>query len=239
MKKVLALSVVLCLIVAGVALATVVSSKHDMRPATLGAYKAVGAATSQVCVFCHHPHRGASTVSTVLLWNISDTANTYNTYGPTPTSGNGAAGTIGGQTGTNTETQYTLLCLGCHDGAGATNSWVQPNAADGTLGSMVAVGGAANLGSTLEDDHPVDFLYTDAYGAGYKGSGAGDIKPNTGNFVIGAVTSTSYPLFSTTMQCATCHDVHNGQSPLVQFMRGGSTNVIANSGICRDCHQSK
>ncbi len=41
------------------------------------------------------------------------------------------------------------------------------------------------------------------------------------------------------MQCATCHDVHNGQSPKVQFMRGGTNDVITDSAICRDCHLNK
>jgi len=249
MKKVLILTLAISLIVAGIALATVVSTKHDMRPGSspTGA-KATGATTSQVCVFCHHPHRGQNAVvSAALLWNISDASTIYQTYAATSTITSigiqNPGDNVGAQDSTLTPSVYTLLCMGCHDGGGSTNSFIR-GTVDGTLGSFPTLTGLPNLGSTLGDDHPVDFVYP---------ASAGDVKPASGSDVIGNLTSVVYPLFSNgaasnqyTMQCATCHDVHNGQSLNVQFMRdklaGGSTyagGVIVNSRICVDCHTSK
>ena len=237
MKKVLILAVALSLIIVGASVASVVSSKHDFRDASLfgsgvGA-KAVGATTSQVCVFCHHPHRGAATgVSTVLLWNISAAAGSYATYSSPTTNATGIGSTL--SSASDSSAMYSLLCMGCHDGAGSSNSFIRTTV-DGVLGTVPVPAGNANLGTTLTDDHPVNFQYPTATAAGLE-----DINVTITN---GKVDGT-YPLFNDgagnpTMQCATCHDVHNGGSARVQFMRGGTADVITNSKICRDCHTAK
>ena len=67
----------------------------------------------QVCVYCHTPHGGNSTV-TLPLWNRTMKATTYSTYN---------------QLGTSTLTQpvsqpgaNSLACLSCHDGQTAIDS---------------------------------------------------------------------------------------------------------------------
>lgn len=255
MKKVLVLTLAISLIVAGIAFATVLSTKHDMRGGSSSGQKYSGTSTTQVCVFCHHPHRGANSgVSNALLWNVSDGNKTYDTYAKTSTiNSTGIDGNFVNTTNPNTsESVYTLLCMGCHDGGGSSNSRVT-DTEDGGLGTIVNLGIlTANLGSTLGDDHPVDFAYPrTAYvfaGSDIKNADA-DTSLGTTYVVSGSTTGVKYPLFGNveggttgTMQCATCHDVHNGQSggaTGIQFMRGGTTDVIANSGICRDCHTAK
>lgn len=223
MKKVLILTLAISLVIAGIALATVVSTKHDMR------LKGTSVTTTQVCVFCHHPHRGvaADNTSNVLLWNINGGASTsYNTYN-SPTAILGGDNTLG----TDNNAQYSRLCMTCHDGAVASTAYIAATSGGGSLGSLT-ITGIANLGSTLVDDHPVDFAYADGTN--------GDIKAKSDDTkVVGNISSVDYSLYGGTMQCATCHDVHNGQSPKIEFMRGGSTDVISDSKICRDCHQSK
>lgn len=234
MKKVLILTLAISLVVAGIAMATVLSSKHDMR------FKGTGATTTQICVFCHHPHRGTTTTGTLttLLWNINTPSTaSFATY-------NSPTATLGGDNnlGTGAETQYSRACMTCHDGAVANNEYIkgtkEPSA---SLGSLTISDTTSNLGVTLADDHPVDFTYTNGVN--------GDIKAQTGTGesakVVGNITAVDYPLYSETMQCATCHDVHRGQSVGIQFMRelAGATpysgGVIIESRICRDCHTTK
>ncbi len=239
MKKVIVLALAISLVVAGIALATVVSTKHDMRMGVAGiagrTITAAGSTTTQVCVFCHHPHRGTSTVTTTLLWNISDAATTYPTYGPTATTN---AITMGDNLGTTGSASYSVLCMSCHDGGAANSTFIKSQAADGTLGSFPNLGlSIGNLTSDLQDDHPVDFTYEGAVESDSDIRAATSGGP-TSSYVAGA-NSVRYPLYGGTLQCATCHDVHNGQSPRVQFMRGGTTNIITNSQICIDCHMSK
>ena len=260
MKKTIILVLAISLIIAGVAMASVVSSKHDMRDVNAvrtllpGDIVAVGSTTSQVCVFCHHPHRGASTVTNTLLWNInSPGSGSYAVYANTSTleyASHNAGYTVG--TDNAEAARYTLLCLGCHDGTtamtvGTGASFVRQIVADGTLGSfpdLTASTEGADLGQTLADDHPVDFTYPQATIAPDADI---NISTNGGVSVLGQAESptVTYPLFSGTMQCATCHDVHNGSSFKVQFMRAYETgtnnevDIISNSRICRDCHTHK
>ncbi len=261
MKKTIILALAISMVIAGVAMASVVSSKHDMRyialPGTALANRITAGPTemtSQVCVFCHHPHRGATSngVTNTLLWNINAAAHNYPVYANTATldyATHADGYTVGTDTGE--DARYTLLCLGCHDGttAVASNSFIR-TAADGSLGAFpdltqtnTSDNGAANLGTTLADDHPVDFTYPTL-------RAGSDTDVNivvTGGKVDGEADGIQvlYPLFGGTMQCATCHDVHNGSSPHVEFMRGlnpadmSEQDVITSSKICRDCHTHK
>jgi hypothetical protein len=227
MKKTLIIVLALSIVIAGVATASVVSSKHDLRADVTVAGRTITAAgstgVSQVCVFCHHPHRGAGGgITSVLLWNISDVSQSYLTYSsPTANSTN-----LNGLAVTNAT---SLLCMGCHDGA--DNSFIR-DSAEGSLGTLtMGANNEANLGETLVDDHPIEFDYPTAVAFGNN-----DIRLATAGEV--RATNATYPLFSGTMQCSTCHNVHmgdNSASTQVQFMRGNVTN----SELCIDCHTAK
>jgi hypothetical protein len=229
LKKAIILAVALSLLLAGAAVATVVSSNHDIR------FKNNNVGTKQVCVFCHHPHRGASPVTSTLLWNMND----FNVTSWTTYASAGMDATDFGDTlGTSGPAAFSYLCLACHDGSVGGDADLISDPLDGTGGDGFSITGQANLGTTLADDHPVDFDYT----AAQAGDVTGALKaPDTTNDWVLA-TDATYPLFDNTMQCATCHNVHNGTDSetdnAIQFMRG-STDVISDSKICRDCHLNK
>jgi hypothetical protein len=216
--------VVLLLLAAGAG-ATVVNSLHDMTW-----QDGVNVSSAQVCEFCHHPHRGQAVnqdgaqLTTYLLWNINDfdRAN-YDVY---------TSSTMQPETNpqvvnaTDAYALYSYLCMSCHDGTISSVAKL-PRTGPSTWSEAFA----PSLGDTLEDDHPVNFTYPWTDPNIQLEGGDGDID--------GAVTGVEYPLFGGEMHCSTCHDVHNGSSPQVQFMRGGSTDVITDSKICQDCHLNK
>lgn len=221
MKRVLAFAMALTMLASAIAMATVVSSKHDMRSTVPGkTIFAANSTTQQVCVYCHHPHRGESDVDPALLWNISDANKSYITYSSPTANSAGMGGML------SEDAESTMLCMGCHDGSVGENSFVRDMVADGYLGDFPDLSSSTANFADLETEHPVDFVYP---------LNQPGIQPPTGDFVVGYYSSTMYPLYEGTMQCGTCHDVHNGgvHSP-VQFIRGDDT--IANSVICRDCH---
>lgn len=241
MKKAIILAVALTLVFSGIALATVVDTKHDIRTRAGVTYSG-----DQVCVFCHHPHRGAQTGNNIndqLLWNMcyDEDAKGYSTYAQTDT-------TTDGVDGSATDKPQSILCMSCHDGTNGAPSFLQ-DAADGTItgdGPITFASGIYDIGTTFTDDHPIGFVYPTAGAAN-----VGDLETNTvtaegTTYILGttgaATNDASYPLFggglgTGTMECSTCHNVHDaGPSPtLVQFMRG----EIADSSICIDCHTAK
>jgi hypothetical protein len=224
MKKglLIALIVIFSMSFAGVAFATVVNSEHDLTG--LG-----NSGTTQPCVFCHHPHRGDATVNgdNDLLWNLIVPDTSYVAYADTAT-------TDGSTSPVTAAAPQSFLCMSCHNDTIAAGALFARLPADGTQSNTaITIAGVFDLVGTveLEDDHPVNFSYTDALTGGGLRALTGTTVQNSGN---------TYPLYGATnlMQCSTCHDVHagdNSQSTAVQFMRGN----IAASEICIDCHTNK
>jgi nitrate/TMAO reductase-like tetraheme cytochrome c subunit len=241
MKKVIILAVALSLILASVALATVLSSKHDMRlEDTVNASMATG-----VCEFCHHPHRGATAspdVSNALLWNKNYVSAIYTPYDSTATlTATPAAVTLDSSNMSTNSVYASALCMSCHDGANASNGIIKPvnGMGSSTAFTITYDNPASELASAMDqvfaDDHPVNFTYVED---------AGDDIPDmstggpTGSYLDGSISTNDYPLFNDTFQCSTCHNVHagdNSASTALQFMRG----EVIDSEICRDCHTAK
>lgn len=229
MKKFIVLATALVLVfgLAGVAFAGISGSKHDL--ATLDK---AGTGTSQVCVFCHHPHRGTNStgdnnVSDALLWNMADfTLASYATYAD---SGSINATDIGVAIDSATAPQ-SYLCMACHDGTIGIGALVTAPIDGTNITVSPTVGAQANLGGTLVDDHPVNMTYSADEVV------AGTLAANTATQVAG-----KYPLYAGKMQCGTCHDVHAGgtdsqsASSGLDFMRGD----IVGSAICTECHLTK
>src|SRR5262249_42267033 len=118
---------------------TVLASKHDLSASGPGTVRAT--AESEVCLFCHTPHRGTGEQP---LWNHSMSKATY-----TPYSSSTARATIGQPTGAS------KLCLSCHDGTvalGMVQSRSLPIPMRNQVTTMPA--GRSNLGTDLSDDHP-------------------------------------------------------------------------------------
>ncbi len=202
------------LMFAGNAAAGVIGTDHDLSGQ-------MGTSTQQVCVFCHHPHRGTDVVDD-LLWNFGGIQTQFATYNSTTNV------TIDGTTEDvdATTAPRSYLCLACHDGDIAAGALI---AAPGDgVGENVDGTGApalsANLGTTLEDDHPVNITI------------AGDANMATEN----DVTAAGLPIFTGKVQCATCHDVHDTtitSGTGVAFMR--SLTWMVDSEICTICHLNK
>ena len=178
--------------------AGIAGTKHDFS-ATFGG--------GQICNACHAPH---NTSSTSLLWNHTASTATYTLYTSSSLNATGAAIAPG---------SVSKLCLSCHDGTVAVDSF---GGATGATGAMIAAPG--NLGSNLGDDHPIGFTY-DATLATADG---GLTSPVSASLVK---TGVNVPLYSAKMECASCHDVHNAPG-VAKLLRIANTS----SALCITCH---
>jgi predicted CXXCH cytochrome family protein len=161
-----------------------------------------GYGTDQICVFCHTPHN-AKTPQLAPLWNHVSTTATYTLY--SSPSLNAAPG----QPANNSK-----ACLSCHDGTVAVDAY-------GTRTTGTTITGTALLGTTLSDDHPISFTYDAALAT----ADGGLVTPAGPGSVVAGI-----PLYTSTLQCASCHDVHdNDDAP---FLR----NTNAASALCLKCH---
>jgi predicted CXXCH cytochrome family protein len=188
--------------------ATITGSAHD--------FSASAWSGGQICVPCHTPHKANTTVADAPLWNHALSTATYTLYSTTTLNA-----TIG-QPGNSSK-----LCLSCHDGTVAVNSF------GGTTGTTM-IGGGDKIGPDLRGEHPIGFTYDAALA-----TADGSLKnPATTSVTIGSGTSTKTGPIATTMlyggkmECASCHDVHN------TFTNGGKLLKVAltASAICTTCH---
>lgn len=114
---------------------------------------------------------------------------------------------------TQTASGVSKLCLSCHDGVTNIDAF-GGDAGTTDIDTKFALT-TANVGIDLQDDHPVMMVMPDG----------------TGGFNARAdVDGTVAKLFSTKVECASCHDPHltdNGK-----FLRVSN----GNSALCLDCH---
>jgi hypothetical protein len=228
----------------GIAFAQVAGTLHDLS--TDGKSDASMGSTKQVCVFCHHPHVGDSSYSN-LLWNYNASTadiDVYNGYATNNMNGsstiNGADDRLSG--GGDGASRRSWLCMSCHDGTIGGDTLIKipgdAGTTDPTLGVVAGFAAdGANLGTNLQDDHPVNITYANTVDQGLS-------QDMQNTIVIG-----KYPLYKNsggllTVQCATCHNVHAGRlnpslndsaDTAIEFMRG---STVA-SAICTDCHIDK
>lgn len=191
--------------------AAITGSAHD--------FSAYGWSGGRVCIVCHTPHGADKTVADAPLWNHAVTTATYSLYSGSST----LNATLGQPTG------VSKLCLSCHDGTVAIDSY------GGNTGTTTVdtINTAANVGTDLADDHPISFTYDSALAAAdgelVDPAADGDSDPNT----VG-LAAPYLPLYNGNMQCASCHDVHNTVS-------AGNPSLLlkttAGSAICLTCHQ--
>lgn len=193
---------------------SITTSKHN--------FSGAGWSGGRICIVCHTPHNSNTSVTDAPLWNHAVTTSTFTMY-----SRSTIDGTITGQ-----PDGVSRLCLSCHDGT------VGVDAFGGATGSIFLTGNP-NLGTDLSNDHPISITYNPttatADGALHDPTtttvtiGAGGDKTRTGT--IDAVM-----LSSGTVQCSSCHDVHNSftvpgpnGTPLLKVSK-------ASSALCLTCH---
>ena len=232
----------------GVAIASVIDSKHNLSSSGPGPVKATS--ETQICVFCHTPHGGDQTAGAP-LWNRQLSTATYTPYLSSSTDANQPPGPPGAS---------SKVCLSCHDGTlaigtvGNLNGQGASIAMSGTGtggvmpdGTMPGTGYTRNLGIDLSNDHPISFIYDTTLA-----SNDGELRPPpvvsgsttvVGNRSFGVIPT--FPLENSQMQCATCHDPHLSTNSSPKFLRGnrlqqaqplGSLFAPASDITCLACH---
>ena len=181
---------------------SIVGSAHDFSDDSWNT-------SGQICLVCHTPHNADVAVTNAPLWNHETTTATFTTY---------SSATMDATTGQPDAS--SKLCLSCHDGTVAVD-----NFGDQTNGTYFLTGNS-NIGTGLSDDHPISFTY-DATLASNDG---GLYDPTTTNSGLGGTISEDL-LIGGQVQCASCHDVHNG-SGIDKLLRKSNDA----SALCLTCH---
>lgn len=212
-------------------------------------------AQQRTCVFCHAPHntyklspfnggpgsgvgggvQAADAFDYLPLWNHEQTGNfaSYTMYqnGPgAPQAGAKASQAI--LNGMTAPGGVSLLCLSCHDGSVAVNSYgnATQRAASFSNGGGPTIDVRYQIGKDnyLGNHHPIGFNYDQAQ--------TGDVEivsADTASFgAAGLVRTHLYGTGSNMMECATCHSVHNKGNT-------GETLLWTTdqaSGLCLTCH---
>jgi hypothetical protein len=220
--------VTLCCLMAGTSKAGIVGSDHDFAIAP-GNW-----AGGQTCVPCHTPHGAilkdaSGAVLAAPLWNHQLSANTtYVLY--LDDSGAGVTGAVD---------QNSKLCLSCHDGTVALDSF------GGNTGThFIGAGGLVAAGATgndLSHNHPIGEAAIWPTGASYMVDpsfrDAAHIMPlrkmADGRLAVG---------------CTSCHEPHNrkalphmlwasvsGSGATVDSVNG--SRVVNGSVLCLNCHK--
>ena len=187
------LSVLALLVLATAAPADLINSAHN--------FSTTGWSDGQICKPCHTPHHALQgdpyTFANHILWNHQITTATFTMF-------DGTTGQI---------TTLSKLCLSCHDGTVALDSY------GGQTGTVFLNSGRKYLGTDLRDDHPVAVEYKEQWHAP-----ASDLQ----YAVLWEYNSKKY------IECSSCHEPHN---------RAGTAYMLrtSNSGskLCLDCHRNK
>ena len=186
---------------------TIVGSGHDFT--NLGYANANG----EICIVCHAAHNNLN-LATELLWNHEESTAVYTVYS-SPTFNQVAA---------NPPSGSSKLCLSCHDGTVAVDSF------GGATGTELIGDIDPNLdfGTDLSNDHPISFAYVAGEGE--------ELNPvsTTVTFGDNSPGTISDMLFGGQVECSSCHDVHNTKSGLVN----DDLLLINNtdSALCLTCH---
>jgi len=234
--------------IAGIALSAPVpapqvsGSKHDFSGDSAGNRQ------TGVCTFCHTPHRGYATQP---AWNHTLPGNTY-TW---------SEGTLGSGTPfpviSPTWPGASRFCLSCHAGSTATGdvalfngrSWLGGTAIDNRThdGDNVQIG---TVSGDLTNNHPFahPFPFAGAPST-YNGvtNSVGTLsllwQPDPialgirlFNQVGGGPVQAGAVVGATGIECASCHDFHNGPGVQDKFFLRGSTDDDDPNYICNKCH---
>lgn len=229
MKKALSVGIIILLAI-GASFIVYASNVSNTQHNILRSIDDASEETTEVCMFCHTPHKADMTVAP--LWNHTNQPVTaYNIYGNPFGSIQGTGGQPAG---------ISRACLSCHDGQVAVDSVQNPspnsyNSANQdyfTISWITDVTGVldpstnALLGTDLADDHPISITYRSDLDP--------DLQINVGATVTGNWTGTNLPLFGAgptyTVECASCHNVHDDTfNPFLRISNDGSF-------MCLTCH---
>lgn len=240
--------ILLCSLVATAASAqSITSTKHNFQLQTNNVRVATGQAEDGLCVFCHTPHKGQSSL---LLWNHQMSASNY-TWADIAAGGGKTTGGTSYPTNLRTWTGSTAKCLSCHDGTVSIGSlyWgdATANPSITMAGSDVNASGQLNnttyliagaAGNDLSGNHPVGVPYSyNRVASTYNGITTGpDVKLNewvaapTGVKIFGAGGGGAPASGAAGIECASCHDPHGTANRF--FLRV----TTSSSQLCLSCH---
>ena len=202
---------------------------------------------NRICIFCHAPHntyrlspanlgapggtgpQAPDAYDYLPLWNHELTGNfVYSMYwnGPgAPTSGAKASQAIqnGMQMGS-----VSLLCMSCHDGSVAVNSYGntdQPITSQSGTGANISTAYSVGRDNNMQNHHPIGFDYDAVYAIDT------EIRnPDTAMFTT--TTSVRDHLYNSQLECASCHSVHNTGNTGESLLWRSDVN----SELCLTCH---
>lgn len=198
------LSVAASLPALGQSTSSIMGSPHD--------FSTRGWGSDQICIFCHTPHNALMNVAAP-LWGHTLTTQTYTLYS------NASSATLNAVTAQ--PQGVSKLCLSCHDGTVAIDSF-----GTRTGSNVIAASSTRNLGIDLRNDHPISFTYDAALVTADAGSGPNQlVLPASTREVVPGV-----PLFEGKVECASCHNPHNNSNG--KFLRLSN----AASALCLRCH---
>jgi predicted CXXCH cytochrome family protein len=186
-------------------------TKHDFSG------KSWAPAENKVCGVCHAPHQAKAEPSAP-LWNHKSTAVAGYTLYTSPT-----FDSQGGVSITNPSAS-SKLCLSCHDGTVALESFGAVTTGTNYIPAASKIGGTT--GSDMSKEHPISFTYNDALAT----LDGGLYTPSSKTSGLGSTIANDM-LFANKMECASCHDVHNkfNQTHLLKMSN-------TNSQLCLSCH---
>lgn len=172
------------------ALAQIQGSAHD--------FSSHNWSDGEVCAVCHLPHLQGNANGSLPLWNHELSSARYVMY---------ASSTLTQVPQQPSSENVSRLCLSCHDGTVALDSF------GGKQGGNY-IPGSLSLGTDLSDDHPI---------------GVAPIRQ--GNSLV-PVQGDGVKYYDGKVECPSCHDVHNNQvadERLLRVAREGSQ-------LCFQCH---
>jgi predicted CXXCH cytochrome family protein len=217
----------LFLLVAGavdsaVAQSPVALTRHNMSASGRGTVRAT--VESQVCVFCHTPHRVASQAAPG--WNRRQSATHYTPYGSGSLQAN-----VGQPNGAS------KLCLSCHDGTIALGQVLNLRgmrpatiALQGTnTGGQFPAGSPPVIGTVLVNDHPISFTFDQAL----KSADGELVDPASLRSGPVRLSPGTDPDVADAVQCTSCHDAHDEGAG--KFLRKQTKGQVDN--LCLTCHR--
>ena len=190
---------------------TMVGEAHD--------FSGAGWADGEICKPCHTPHHAIDDEegSVGWLWNHQLTTATYTLYG---NAGTAPAGPDNGDAAFDSRSR---LCMSCHDGTVAIDSF------GGQPGSIF-ITGDERIGTDLSDDHPVGVtaLYPEQGDAEFQAANDHKLGPNLEMKLYEMQISAGNPQY--VVGCTTCHTPHYAGFDMQLRMDNSS------SLMCLSCH---
>ena len=182
--------------------AGIIGSAHD--------FSGQGWSGGEICIACHTPHNSDSTNTDAPLWNHQTTTAVFTTYNSQTM-----------QVQPDQPRGPSKLCLSCHDGTIAVDSF------GGKTGYTPMLANK-DLGIDLSDDHPVSVEWkhqtVETSSAFCMNCHFGDPRE-----LVFFRPGGSGPIW---VECATCHDVHNSTTN-PKLLR----KTLLNSELCLTCHE--